>query len=251
MIRSVNDCYDAGIQKANECYTLAAMKILYLEDEREQAAFARGALESEGHSVHVHARGVDAIAALEREPFDMAILDWTAPHLSGEHVLRWIRQRSPAMPVLFVTAQASQEEMAPILGVGADDFMRKPLRRSEFVARVKALARRASAVAAAQGARLAVGPYRVDTFNRAILLHGEPVKMTPRMLALALLLFQRRGEIVPRTELYREIWGHARPLQTRTVDTHASRVRRSLQLDGRHGLKLVSVYQHGYRLEGG
>jgi DNA-binding response OmpR family regulator len=226
------------------------MRILYLEDEPLQAALARGWLEADGHSVSAHARGVDAIKALEAETFDMAILDWLVPDLSGEQVLAWIRRRWPAMPVLFATAQAAEAEIVHILGLGADDYLVKPLRRAEFVARVNALARRAHATAA-RPALQEVGPYRIDPFNRTITLHGEPVRMTPRMLALALMLFARRGEIVPRADIYREVWGHTRALETRTVDTHASRVRRALQLDGRHGLKLVSVYQHGYRLEGG
>ena len=239
-----------GGQTDNECYTLAAMRILYAEDEPLQAALARGWLEADGHSVAAHARGVDAIKALEAETFDMAILDWMLPDLSGEHVLQWIRRRWPAMPVLFATAQAEEREIVHILDLGADDYLVKPLRRAEFVARVNALARRTQATAV-RPAMLDLGPYRVDPFNRLILLHGEPVPMTPRMLALALLLFARRGQIVARSEIYREVWGHLRPLETRTVDTHASRVRRALQLDGRHGFKLVSVYQHGYRLEGG
>jgi DNA-binding response OmpR family regulator len=227
------------------------MRILYLQEEPAQAAVATASLASEGHAVEVHARGVDAIHALERERFDMAILDWMTRDHSAEQVLQWIRQRSPAMPVLLITAPAREEQVARLVGLGADDFMLKPLRREELMARVKALARRANSAAAAPAPKLQVGPYLVDPVRRTIRLHGEPVRMTPRMLALALLLFERRGEVVARADLYREIWGHARPLQTRTVDTHASRVRRALHLDGRYGLKLVSVYQRGYRLEGG
>lgn len=226
------------------------MRILYLEDEPLQASLIRGWLEAEGHSVATHGRGVDAIKALEAETFDMAILDWMLPDLSGEHVLQWIRRRWPAMPVLFATAEGEEREIVHILGMGADDYLVKPLRRAEFIARLKALARRAH-LQDAPPAVLELGPYRVDPLNRTIHLEGELVSMTPRMLALALMLFARRGEIVTRAEIYREVWGHVRPLETRTVDTHASRVRRALLLDGRHGLKLVSVYQHGYRLEGG
>lgn len=224
------------------------MRILYLEDEPVQSELAQRWLKDEGHVVQAYALGSEAIKAVERDSFDIAILDWMVPDISGEEVLRWIRQRRASLPVLFATSQDNEHEIVHILELGADDYLVKPLRRAEFVTRVKALGRRLRSQAQAKGP-IDLGVYRVDNAGRTVHLAGQEVKMTPRMVDLALLLFAKRGELVSRTEIYEQLWGHREKLQTRTVDTHASRLRSALRLDGRHGLKLVSVYQHGYRLE--
>ena len=92
-------------------------------------------------------------------------------------------------------------------------------------------------------------PYRVLPESGRVELDGKPVKMTPRMAAVAVALFRKMGELVSRAYLYEQAWGRREQLDTRTVDTHISRLRTALELDGRHGWRLVSVYQHGYRLE--
>jgi DNA-binding response OmpR family regulator len=224
------------------------LRILYLEDEPVQAELARRWLESEGHFVQAHARGGDAIKAVERDSFDVAILDWMVPDISGEEVLRWIRRRRPDMPVLFATSQDDEKEIVHILELGADDYLVKPLRRAEFVTRVKALGRRLRAPAEARGV-LELPPYRIDPVGRTVHKGGREIKMTPRMADLAMLLFSKRGELVSRAEIYQQVWGHLEQQETRTVDTHVSRLRSALELDGTQGWKLVSIYQHGYRME--
>jgi two-component system response regulator RegX3 len=225
------------------------MRILHLDDDPIQLEVARRWLEAQGHVVIGHARGVDALKAVERDSFDLAILDWMLPDVSGEEVLRWIRKRNHGVPILFATANDEEAEIAHILGLGADDYLVKPLRRLEFLARVEALGRRRGYGLVAAGDVAEIGPYSVDMSKGRIALDGEGVPMTPRMAQVALLLFRKRGELVSRAQIYEEVWGHREQLQTRSVDTHVSRVRSALQLDGRHGWRLSSVYQHGYRLE--
>ncbi len=224
------------------------MRILLLEDDPDQLAIARHWLEEHGHGVHAFTSGDEAIRAIERDRFDIAVLDWMLPGTNGEEVLRWIRKRDPRMPVLFATARDEEEEIVHILGLGADDYVVKPLRRREFVARVESLGRRLGAVQETLQP-FEVGPYRVDPAKRSVALAGQAVKMTPRMIAVAILLFRKRGELVSRAELYENAWGRRDQPDTRTVDTHVSRLRTALELDGRHGWRLSSVYQHGYRLE--
>ncbi|HET9469643.1 MAG TPA: response regulator transcription factor [Usitatibacter sp.] len=223
------------------------MRILYLDDDRLQLDLVRSWLEPLGHSMVACTNGNEAIKAIERDAFDLAVLDWRVPGTSGEEVLRWIRMRRHGIPVMFATSHDTEEEIVHILGLGADDYLVKPLRRLEFLARVNALARRG-------GAREGYGvieapPYRVLPDSGTVELDGRPVKMTPRMAAVAALLFRKSGELVSRGYLYEHAWGRREQLDTRTVDTHISRLRTALELDGRHGWKLVSVYQHGYRLE--
>jgi two-component system, OmpR family, response regulator RegX3 len=223
------------------------VRILYLDDDRLQLDLVRSWLEPLGHSVVACTDGDEAIKAIERDAFDLAVLDWRVPGTSGEEVLRWIRMRRHGIPVMFATSHDTEEEIVHILGLGADDYLVKPLRRLEFLARVNALARRS-------GAReidrvIDAPPYRVLPDSGTVELNGSPVKMTPRMAAVAVALFRKSGELVSRAYLYEQAWGRREQLDTRTVDTHISRLRTSLELDGRHGWRLVSVYQHGYRLE--
>jgi two-component system, OmpR family, response regulator RegX3 len=227
----------------------AWMRILHVDDDPLQLELTARWLEPEGHALSAYANGADAIKAVQRDSFDLAILDWMIPDVSGEEVLRWIRQRNAAMPVMFVTANDEESEIAHILGLGADDYLVKPLRRLEFLARIAALARRAGHGGPGVDKVIEAGAYVVDLQAREVRLHGRAVAITPRMAGIAMLLFRKRGEIVSRSHIYEEVWGRREQLETRTVDTHVSRLRTALELDGRHGWRLSSVYQHGYRLE--
>lgn len=225
------------------------MRILLLEDDPLQLELAGRWLEDANHRVIGATRGSDAMKLLGRETFDLVILDWMIPDMGGDALLRWIRERHRRLPVMFATARDEEHEVAAMLRLGADDYVVKPLRRLEFVARVEALGRRAGVVRPAAGEVIEIGPYRLDPEGRTITLEGELVKMTPRMLDVATVFFRKQGELVSRAHLYEVVWGRLEQLDTRTVDTHVSRLRNALQLDGRHGLRLSAVYQHGYRLE--
>jgi DNA-binding response OmpR family regulator len=223
------------------------MRILHLDDDPLQLDIARQWLEGEGHEVVSVGSGREAMETLARERFDVAVLDWMVPDVSGEDVLRWIRERHPAMPVMFATSIEREEEVAHILDIGADDDLTKPLRPREFIARLNALARRAGLSAAPAAEKIA--PYELRREPRAIALDGTVVPMSKRMTDLAFHLFEKRGEIVSRKEIFRRVWGLSKPMESRTIDTFVSRLRTALELDGRHGWRIVSVYQHGYRLE--
>ena len=225
------------------------MRILFLEDDPLQLELASRWLQQAGHAVVGVGRGEEAVRSLERDSFDIAILDWMVPGLSGEEVLRSLRSRNERLPVLFATSRDEEHEVAAILRLGADDYAVKPLRRLEFVARVEALGRRAGLLDRGEARAIEVGPYVVDPQARTSCRAGRAVKLTPRMLDVALLLFRRRGELVSRAHLYEQVWGHREPLDSRSLDTHVSRLRAALELDGRHGVRLAPVYHHGYRLE--
>lgn len=223
------------------------MKILHLDDDRFLLDLAKRWLEDAGHQVTDCEGGQEAIRAIREGSFDLAILDWRIPDVPGDEVLRWIRAHHARMPVIFATSLDQEEEVARILNMGADDYLVKPLRRAEFLARVLAVGRRAGVEAPDE--TIDEAPYVVNPRERSITLGGVPVKLTPRLFDLAHLLFSRRGELVTRGQIYLQVWGQAEATESRTVDTHMSRLRQVLELDGRHGWKLTSVYQHGYRLE--
>jgi two-component system response regulator RegX3 len=217
------------------------MRILLLEDDPIQLELARSWLEGNGHAVVGVSSGKGALKVLERDSFELAIFDWMVPDLSGEELLRWVRQRQKRLPVMFATARDEEVEIATVLNLGADDYVVKPLRRLEFLARVDALGRRAGLVGSDVDEAFEIGPYRIDPRRRTISLEGRVVKMTPRMADVAVLLFRKRGELVSRAQLYEQVWGHPETLDSRTVDTHVSRLRQAVELEGPHGWRLAAV----------
>jgi len=223
------------------------MRILYLEDDAFQRELAQGWMEAAGHCVQSVADGSEAIRSVERDSFDVAVLDWEVPSPSGFDVLRWIRRRGLGIPVMFLTSHADEHAVVSALRGGADDYLAKPIRRLEFLARIAALARRAG-LAPEELRFLEVDPYRLDLKTGAVWIGDERVKLKPREAQLALLLFRKRGEVVSRAEMFETVWGTQAQLVTRTIDTHMSRLRKLLRLDGSHGWNLQAVYQRGYRL---
>lgn len=223
------------------------MRILHLDDDPLQLEIARKWLEDEGHEVVDVALGQEALAAIATVPFDIVLLDWSVPDVPGDEVLRRIRAHDSKLPVMFATANEEEHEIAHILALGADDYLVKPLRRLEFLARLNALARRAGVggAPAADG----IAPYALHREPRAVSLFGHAVPMSVRMTDLAIYLFEKRGEIVTRKEIFKRVWGLSKTIESRTIDTFVSRLRQGLELDGRHGWRIVSIYQHGYRLE--
>ena len=223
------------------------MRILYLEDDRFQRDLAKAWLEAAGHSVHCIGDGAAAIRCIERDSFDLAVLDWAVPPPSGFQVLQWIRRRGLGIPVIFVTSHCAEADVVTALSHGADDYLTKPLKRLEFLARIAALGRRAG-VESENLCTLEVPPYRLDVKPAAVWLNNQRVRLKPREAQLALLLFRKRGEVISRNEIVETVWGMPAQLASRTVDTHMSRLRKLLRLDGSHGWKLEAVYLRGYRL---
>ena len=222
------------------------LRILHLDDDPLQLELARTWLQTEGHEVEGVQSGREAIEALRRDRFDLAILDWVLPGLSGEDVLLAIRESGPRMPVLFATSKQQEAEVAHILGLGADDCVVKPLRRLEFLARVNALARRAGL--SEPRATENTPPYELDLASHTVSLNGKTIPMSDKMADLVFYLFENRDRVVTRKEIFKRVWRLSKPIQSRTIDTFVSRLRALLELDGRHGWRIVSVYQDGYRL---
>ncbi|MGO2992339.1 MAG: response regulator transcription factor, partial [Halomonadaceae bacterium] len=131
---------------------------------------------------------------------------------------------------------------------GADDFLAKPLRPKELIARVNALSRRMGYTPSTTAANFSE-TYSLNIEKRIVYLDERPVNLTEREYRLAALFFSKTGELLTRPHLLELIWGMKGDISTRTVDTHVSRLRRKLELDGQHGLRLKSIYQSGYRLE--
>lgn len=226
------------------------MRIALLEDEQDQADLVRAWLKAAGHSCHIFTLGKDLVREAQRETFDLFLLDWGMPGMSGAEVLAWIRANiAEPVPVLFVTARQREEDIVHALSSGADDYMVKPLGKLELLARVDALGRRARPSPPADDAVLEFGRLSVDCRKRQVRLDGEEVAMTQKDYDLTLFLLRNIGRLLSRGYILEAVWGQSAEINTRTVDTHVSRIRGKLQLSPENGWRLSAVYQHGYRLE--
>lgn len=225
------------------------MRIALLEDELEHADRTSSLLRCGGHQVQVFSRGVALIRELRRQPYELIMLDWEIPDISGCEVLQTLRrQLGLRTPVLFLTHRDAEADVVKALEAGADDFLIKPSRERELLARVEAVGRRARDAAAA-GEVLEVAPFRIDLRHRRIESNGVAFELTQREFEVATLLFSNVGKVLSRAHIMQLVWGHGDTTTTRTVDMHVSRVRKVLGLSTAIGLRLTAVYGYGYRLE--
>lgn len=225
------------------------MHIGVLEYDLDQQTFIEQCLLMAGHQVSLFARANELRRATQQQSFDFLIIDWRLPDSCGMDVVSYLRQHEGWRgPILFITASQDEDDVVKALEHGADDFLAKPLRPKELIARVGALARR-SGYSTPRPASTCPDTFTLHTDEHYISVADKAVDLTEREYRLAALFFSKIGELITRAHLLELIWGIKGDVSTRTVDTHVSRLRRKLELDGRHGLKLRSVYQSGYRME--
>jgi DNA-binding response OmpR family regulator len=219
-----------------------------LEDDPDQAALFRLWLESHGYATRHYPQAAEFRRKLGAESVDLLLLDWNLPDESGIEVLRALRGSGARLPVLFLTSRNEEEDIIAGLRAGADDYLAKPPKQGELLARVDALLRRVGFQGETSEDEDA-SPYRIEVGRRRVTLNGREIVLTEREFDLALFLFRRRGRVVSRDALLEGVWNIRGDVATRTVDTHVSRLRKKLELGGENGWRLNAVYQHGYRLE--
>ncbi|MCP5160323.1 MAG: response regulator transcription factor [Hahellaceae bacterium] len=226
------------------------MKIALLEDDMEQARQVLRFLEEEGHEVDHFVSGQSCAFAVTHESYELLILDWQVPDFSGIEVIKTVRKQvNWPIPVLFLTQRDSESDIITALNAGADDYLVKPPRLGELKARIQALARRANPPEDALNESLNFGPFVIDVHARTITKGSEIIPITEKDFELALFMFQNIGRLLSRDFLLERVWGVSSDLNTRTVDTHVSRLRRRLGIKPENGFRIKTIYQHGYRLE--
>lgn len=225
------------------------MKIASLEDDLDQARRIQQVLSTAGYACTSYHQSRDLLAALRAEAFDLVLLDWHLPDIDGDDVVRWLRTNIGArIPVIFLTNRSSEDDLVEGLRAGADDYIVKPMRPLELLARVAALLRRSQLAEPADEA-FEVARYRVDPAARAIQLDGAPITLAPKEFELALLFFRNLNRLMSRDVLAECVWNREIPATSRTLDTHLSNIRQKLQLRPQYGVRLTSSYALGYRLE--
>lgn len=223
------------------------MHIGIAEDDVDQLALLQLWLEGAEYSVRGFGTVAGYIEALKRERFDLLLIDWMLPDGTGGELLQWVRGNLGwELPVLVVTARDDEETVVAALQAGADDYVVKPPKPAELQARVAALGRR---VRSGGLPLLRLGAFELDIPRQRLSMDGEALALTQKEFDLSAYLFQNPGKLLSRDHLLNKIWGIHADVDTRTVDTHISRLRKKLGLDGSKGWKLVPVYGVGYRFE--
>jgi DNA-binding response OmpR family regulator len=187
------------------------------------------------------------IEGAKRERFDLLLIDWMLPDGTGADVLQWVRGNLGwGIPIVVVTARDDEATVVAALKMGADDYVVKPPKPMELLARLENVARR---VKPGGLPVLRLGSYEVDIAGHRLSLDGAPITLTQKEFDLSVYLFQNPGKLLSRDHLLNKIWGLNTDVDTRTVDTHISRLRKKLLLDGSKGWKLTPIYGYGYRFD--
>lgn len=233
-------------------------RILVVEDDRTIALGLQHHLQDAGYEVELASNGSDALRAARRLPPALLLLDLMLPDLDGFDVLAAIRRGGGSFPVLIVTARDSEAYTLTGFRLGADDYVVKPFRIRELLARVEALLRRGvtqDKVARDELAprsimpdHMAFGEVVVDAHACRVTRNGETVMLRPKEYDLLLALLARREGVVSRATLLREVWGYDPLVISRTVETHILELRRKLEKDPGRPLHILTVRTRGYRL---
>lgn len=224
------------------------MRIAALDDDALQLQLLEQVVTEAGHSCHNFLKGAALQQALRRESFDLLLVDWELPDIPGTQVVHWVREQiSKELPIIFITHRSEEADIVEGLNCGADDFMIKPIRAAELRARMSALLRRAYPLTSQSV--LNFGPYRFITATNGIEMDGQPVEVTHREYTLALTLFQNQGRLLSRDHLREVVWGHNSEVQSRSLDTHVSRLRNLLNLRAGQPYSISAIYGYGYRLD--
>jgi DNA-binding response OmpR family regulator len=220
--------------------------VLLVEDNADLAFGLRTSLEVEGYDVLHAETGTRGLTLARGAAPDLIVLDLRLPEMSGYEVLRELRRAGRDTPVLILTAKGEEADKVQGFRLGADDYVVKPVGVLEFLARVEALLRRSQPKVSMGVAR--IGDLEIDGDRRTVAIGGEEIDLSPLEFDLLVALALRRGKLVSRVELLKEVWGYHSSIGSRTVDTHVAKLR--AKIDRGTESRIVTVRKRGYRLRG-
>ena len=202
-----------------------------------------------GHRVQRFSRGELLLYALRQtHSYDAFVLAWELPDVAAIDVLRVVRNKlGMNVPVLVTSSCDREEDIFYVLSRGADDFLIRPIRRGEFIARLEAITRRHGGSARRNTQR--IGDYHIDPVGHQVFHHGRISRLTRIEFDLAMLLLSSAGRLLSHTEVLACIWGDASYVRLHTLQSYVSRLRNTLGLTPTNGWRIVCVYGHGYRVQ--
>jgi len=220
------------------------MKILIAEEDEAQARFVRQRLEGEQYTVDVVSDGEQACAAANEIEYDVVVLELNLPKLDGVGVLRELRLKKPAVPVLVLTQRTRVEDLVRCLDTGADDYLAKPFSFSELSARIRALLRRSHLPSKAV---LLVGNLKLDRAEHRVERAGRRIELTPKEFTLLEYLMRNVTRPVTRSMINQHVWNLSLDTTTNVIDVYIAYLRR--KVDDGHPVKLIhTVRGAGYEL---
>jgi two-component system phosphate regulon response regulator PhoB len=221
--------------------------ILIIEDERDLAELVAFNLEKEGYRTVVAADGLAGLEEAGRSNPDLILLDLMLPKLPGTEVCKLLKMsdKTAGIPVIMLTAKGEEIDKVVGLEVGADDYVVKPFSTRELMLRVKAVLKRSKSQAPAS-AVITAGPVSIDSIRHQISINGAEILFTSTEFKLLHTLAQRIGRVQSREQLLRDVWGYNYVEDTRTVDTHITRLRTKM---GEAGELIKTVRGFGYKME--
>jgi two-component system response regulator RegX3 len=222
--------------------------VLVVDDEESYRQALASGLTREGFAVECAGDGHEALRLFHRVHPDLVLLDVMLPDQSGIELCQQMRALKP-VPIIMVTARDSEVDVVLGLELGASDYVSKPFRLRELVARMRAVLRRGLVVAGHHDEVLHVGPVRLDAGRREVTVHDMPVELSRKEFDLLSLLMSHSGQVVTRDGCIDRLWWDQELTDTRTLDTHIKRLRRKIEPDPANPRHLVTVRGVGFRFE--
>lgn len=224
-------------------------RILIIEDEKELAELLSFNLEKEGFRATIAADGASGLEAAKDFSPDLILLDVMIPRMNGFEVCRLLKgnPKTAGIPVLMLTARGEEVDRVVGFEVGADDYVVKPFSVREVLLRIRAVLRRGSPAELKQEL-VTVGDISIDTERHLVFVGGRTISFTATEYRLLLVLTERAGRLQSREQLLKDVWGFSHTGDTRTVDTHITRLRTKL---GEAGDRILTIRGFGYKMEPG
>ncbi|RJF94224.1 response regulator transcription factor [Sphingomonas cavernae] len=225
------------------------MRIAIVEDDADYREYAKSLLRGAGYIVHGFERAAAFMKQFRQDTFDLVLIDWNMPDVSGFELVKWIRgECGSRVPIVMVTSRTEVDDIVAGLQAGADDYITKPVEGAVLLARLSALGRR-SYPSDPPGPVQSFGEFDFNLPAEELRIAGEAVALTSKEFNLALTLFSNLSRPLSRNYLLEAVWGRNPDLPTRTLDSHISKIRTKLGLRPDRGFRLTPIYSYGYRLE--
>jgi two-component system, OmpR family, phosphate regulon response regulator PhoB len=223
-------------------------RLLLVEDDAALTELLRYTLEKDGFDVIHTSNGEEAIFRTREQKFDIAILDWMVPGLSGLEICRQLRRQESTtnLPIIMLTARVDEQDRIRGLDTGADDYITKPFSPRELVARIKAILRRVRP--ALSGGKLSFAGLEMDTATHKVTRDSKALQLGPTEFRLLRHFLEHPSRVFSREQLLDAVWGHDVYVELRTVDVHIRRLRKSVNLEGLPDL-IRTVRSAGYALD--